>query len=689
VTSSGWAATETELARCLIDGTLLDVSDRLEDAKNVRSEVIRDLLLGRWPDGIPDSTKPDPRGLRLRGARLTERLDLDYVSTDIGLELINCVISAGITAIEGRLVRLDLTGSTLGAPQANQSALTAAGVTVIGNLYLAGLRAHSSSNAGTINLVGAHIGGQFNLRDATLTNDTGSAVHASFMTVGRHAFFNGFNATGHGEDDTVRLLGAHIGGQLHLRDATLSSDAGTALYAERLTVDDHAFFDGFSATGHGEEPAVRLLGAHIGGQLHFRDATLSNDAGTALYAERLTVEDHTFLQRFTAVGHGGDGAVRLISAHIGGQLILRDAKLTNDAGPALQADDLTADIVLTFDKVTAVGHGENGGVRLISAHIARQLLLRDSNFTNDAGPALDADNLTVNGNVYFGRNFTAAGHGRYGAVRLFGAHIGAELHLRHVNFTNEAGPALYADNLTVNGNVYFDDNFTATGRGESGTVRLSGMVIKDDLKIDVVGVRSLSGPSHRLTVDGLTYERLAGTSWDAWLLLLRRATPVYAPQPYRQLAAITTASGHDSDTRRVLMMQRRDQLGRAGLKRRDVLWGRFTGITLGYGYQPWRALIALFVVTLASALLLLSPVGARGLYVKDHPEQRCSATDRIVLGIDTALPLVTTPVGNTCLVRSTNISGQVLTAAGVTTQILGWAFATLFVAGFTGAVRKT
>jgi hypothetical protein len=34
-------------------------------------------------------------------------------------------------------------------------------------------------------------------------------------------------------------------------------------------------------------------------------------------------------------------------------------------------------------------------------------------------------------------------------------------------------------------------------------------------------------------------------------------------------------------------------------------------------------------------------------------------------------------------------TGQVVTAAGWGLQLLAWAFATLFVAGFTGAVRKT
>jgi hypothetical protein len=214
------------------------------------------------------------------------------------------------------------------------------------------------------------------------------------------------------------------------------------------------------------------------------------------------------------------------------------------------------------------------------------------------------------------------------------------------------------------------------------------VAIKQELLIDVGELESLSDRSHRMVVDGMTYRALSGTSSRAWLELLGSATPSYAPQPYRQLAAITTAAGDDSETRRVLIAQRRDQLARAGLKRRDKLWGHFTWLTLGYGYQPWRALIALVAVTLVTALLMALPIGARGLYVTDHPDQPCPRTDRIVLGVDTALPLVTLVVGTTCVPRPTS-AGQVITVAGLTAQILGWAFATLFVAGFTGAVRKT
>ena len=78
---------------------------------------------------------------------------------------------------------------------------------------------------------------------------------------------------------------------------------------------------GFTATGAGEHGAVRLLGAHIGGQLDCDGASLRNDSGPALIADGLQVGQGMFLRGgFTATGAGDDGAVRLVGAHIGGQL---------------------------------------------------------------------------------------------------------------------------------------------------------------------------------------------------------------------------------------------------------------------------------------------------------------------------------------------------------------------------------
>jgi hypothetical protein len=176
---------------------------------------------------------------------------------------------------------------------------------------------------------------------------------------------------------------------------------------------------------------------------------------------------------------------------------------------------------------------------------------------------------------------------------------------------------------------------------------------------------------------------------EAWTILLEEATPVYAAQPYRNLATASIAAGHDADTRKILIAQRRDQLRPASPRRIDRIWGALTWWTLGYGYQPWRALLLLIGVTLASAVLT-AIVGTHGLYPKDQPNQRCTTTERAVLGLDNALPLVSTSVADTCVTRhGGNKSAQAVIGISIAAQVGGWAFATLFVAGFTGAVRKT
>ena len=75
-----------------------------------------------------------------------------------------------------------------------------------------------------------------------------------------------------------------------------------------------------------------------------------------------------------------------------------------------------------------------------------------------------------------------------------------------------------------------------------------------------------------------------------WRELLRHGTLRYAAQPYQQLAAGYRARGDDRQARQTLMAQRDDQLARTDASWRERWWGRITKVTLGYGYQPWRAL---------------------------------------------------------------------------------------------------
>jgi hypothetical protein len=177
------------------------------------------------------------------------------------------------------------------------------------------------------------------------------------------------------------------------------------------------------------------------------------------------------------------------------------------------------------------------------------------------------------------------------------------------------------------------------------------------------------------------------------LKLISEATPWYSPQPYQQLAAGYRAAGDDANARKVLIAQHKDQIDRGLTDRRvERTWARLTGITLGYGYQPWRALVLLLLVVMASLSLAVGVGGGRGglARVDARPPaspSSCSLVQQIGVGIDVGLPLVTTGAREECRPTETR-AGDVLRLGGWGLQALAWAFATLFIAGFTNAVRK-
>lgn len=108
--------------------------------------------------------------------------------------------------------------------------------------------------------------------------------------------------------------------------------------------------------------------------------------------------------------------VGLLGAHIGGQLILRGAKLTGGGpGPVLAAYILTVDQdMFCWDGFTTVGK-----IDLEAAHIGGQLNFNGANLNGGNGPALTAEGLTVDQGMLCGEGFTVRGE-----VNLTNAKIG-------------------------------------------------------------------------------------------------------------------------------------------------------------------------------------------------------------------------------------------------------------------------
>jgi hypothetical protein len=606
----------------------LSADDEVGKSRTISATVIRDILRGRL------AADPDPHGLRLRGARISGRLHLENLHTEVNFELTDCLLEEGIIAQEARMASVSLRGCRLehrAEPPLDAAGLTCSlldlsGATIIGHAPVERGGA-AGDRGGAVCLRGAHIEGHLNCTGATMCNDKGPALLASGVRVGLGMFLRyEFAATGVGEDGTVLLGGASVGIHLVCSKASLRNDSGPALFAKGLHVKQDMYLDkGFTATGAGAKGAVHLSGAHIDGSFECDGAHLCNKSGPALYANRLRV----------------------------GQVM---------------------------------------------------------NIRN--GFAYSGDRDRTDGDL--------------GAVHLSGAHIGGSLHCEGAAMRNESGSALVADSLETGRGIYLHEGFTATSGGDGVAVNLVRARVGGALTFKPARLHA-TDLHHRLEVDGLTYTGVPGPKPDKqpdsarrwrkalpctgvrgprtdkqpdsaqrWRELLREGTPAYAAQPYQHLAAGYRALGEDRQARKTLIAQRKDQLARTSPGCWEGLWAFITRITLGYGYKPWRALWWLAGVLAVSCLLawLLGAHGALAQTDKTMARTRtnpCTVIQRVSVGLDLNLPVGASVARAQCDLtpHSESVTAFWLTVAGWVLRVLAWAFAALFIAGFTSAVRKT
>jgi hypothetical protein len=270
---------EQQLLHHAAAGTRLDLAgdgpvdhqamDGWDPTRTVRAAVLRHLLVE--PQWLLDS-----KGVRLRGARISGRLDLESTEVRSPLLLEDCyfdspdpVILDYATASRIVLVRCRVAGG-----------LAARLLVVTKELDLSG-----SAFEGAVWLAGADITGQLNCRGAQLTgkDNDGNALNGEAMKVGGPVYLDeGFTAAG-----AIQLLGADITGLLSCRGAQLTGkdNDGNALHGYAMKVGGLVLLDqGFTAAG-----AVFVAAAHIDGSLWLKGAQLAEP--TALLAGGLRIGD--------------------------------------------------------------------------------------------------------------------------------------------------------------------------------------------------------------------------------------------------------------------------------------------------------------------------------------------------------------------------------------------------------------
>lgn len=498
----------------------------------------------------------------------------------------------------------------------------------------------------------------------------------------------------------LRLVGSRIA--LDFRQCTFSGDLDfrdAELRTLRITA---GRFRPLSGDG-GPTPVILLEGSSFTGDVEIGFERVCSANGPAVAADRMTVGGALQLEG-TFAGLGPEGAVRLLNAHVGGQLNLSRSEIVNRTGPGVAADGLVADADLWTGVI--VGAHDRGALRMPGARVKGQLDLRDGAITNDSGPAVDADGLVVHGNAWTG---TLTGVGVLGALRLGGAQVRGHLDLRDGPITNDSGPAVSAERLTVDGYTFI--GAVASGRGEPIT-----MVSLEDARLGWLGValETFSG-GRRLAISGLTYEGLPNDGADdvqVWVDVLGCTATDYAAQPYQHLAAAYQAAGHLGDQRAVLTAQqdhRRRWLRQVRIEQPSRfaklrLTSRLAGLRLyravaGYGYRPWKAAWWLLgIVALANVLVFAaahtSPSHASKPAVvayrtDDKVRHRCSEAEQVGLALRVSIPLLGNVTEGSCQLDTTTATGGYFTVATWVLEFSAWATATLVVAGYTSVIRKS
>ncbi|WP_328458046.1 hypothetical protein [Amycolatopsis sp. NBC_00438] len=562
---------------------------------------------------------------------------------------------------------------------------------------------------GALRLLGARVGGQLDLGDAELTNESGPAVGADRLRAG------GLYGTGVTVRGAITLRGARIDGQVNLGDAVLADGRGSALSADGMRVEGGVHAVGLRATGSGEFGVLCLIGASVGGNVHLDDAELTNDTGAAFSGDRLRIEGNLYAEDLTATG-----AFRLLGARIDGQAKFTGARFASGSGPAWYADGLrVGDLHLTG--VRASGAGDEGAIRVHGAEVTGQVLVGGAEITNAAGPAFSADETRVGTSLDLG-GLKATCTSEIGAVSLFGARVDGRLGFDSAELTNTAGPALSASRCQVR-ETFALIGVRATGAGEQAVVELLGarvggqlsftgasvvhpaggtLVSLEDVVVEgpVFFPAELAGTGGLVHLEGFRFGALADVTWREWLDLIRNHTAGYRPGPYQRLAAAERAAGHDGNVRHVLITQQRDLRRRApeavgGRLARwfHWLWGAFAG----YGYRARRTAAALVFAVVAAGLLGLwaGHVSEGGHRAAERTSELtakagtpCTTVELVGVGLDRGLPL-SPGVRGRCDLNTGIGSGQVFTVAIWLVQAAIWALATLALVGYTGLVRKT
>ena len=286
----------------------------------------------------------------------------------------------------------------------------------------------------------------------------------------------------------INLTDARIGGSLELTDSELHHPGKRAMHADRLTVSGALLAMRLRTSGE-----LRVPGAKIGGNINFSGAALRNRGRNALNANGIQIAGSL---RCDVDPHGGGpftvaGRIYMTSAHVAGDLRLRDAVLEPGVSPPQRGESSHDDPTGTLITDRAEIRGDvqldqrfrsGGTIRMVNTTIGGDLRMSgaqvDLSWSRTPAAsveqplrALHFDSTLIHGNL------EATGVTMHGQLRLIDARVKGSVQMNKAKLTGPRIDVFQANRLQVGNNLECRDAEI------SGTLQLHGAQIGANLDL--------------------------------------------------------------------------------------------------------------------------------------------------------------------------------------------------------------
>jgi hypothetical protein len=674
------------------------------------------LIYRRWPEDIELA---EPANEAFRGAGLEVKGSVSFMASKVegGVCLHEAKIGSGLRCEGARFINR------------GKTALSCTGARIGGAVYLD----RGFSAQGTVDFNFAKIGGELACRDgefeqtikASPTAVPPPALSLDYAQVtGSVVLTNKFVCHG-----ILSLQGATIGGHLDCEKGRFLNQDPHCILANNAKISGGVLL----RSEFHSEGTVRFFGATVGGNVECNGVLSPGSDSVALDLQRLEARGHVLFGNSLVL----KGTVKFHSARIAGNVLFDGGTAENEIGYTVELNNANVTGTVAFLN----NFKSNGSVSLVETDIGGNLECLESQINSPIDPkthirntpyALHADFINVGGRLVMAELSITDGKPvpfvANGGVSLAYARIAGSLFCRACHTSRDSMDLFSLEGARVDGDLLLANLSLSNGRlilqrsRVRGALGLFDLAEAESLSVLDLQFASVSIYDHfpdswpksgSLLLDGFKYSTFGrGFSADQCIRWLRLNKP-FRLQPYEQAARVLRSSGYESEATQILIAKSEDLLRYGELTWWSRLIKRCLGFFVGHGYQPHRALIFMvYIIFLGAGIFYHGKID--GLMVKTNIPWATSDANKskypkfqpFIYSMDTFLPIVDLGQKNYWAPNASSgflakfqfpwspsfafklTGGDALRIYLVLYIILGWTFTTLWVAGFTGLVRK-